>query len=266
MATLVDVPTPKKLEENTTTEELKLPHFGLICTLIALPIALILSATIVEQIAIADIDKGLTKDARSAEISRLLNDLPTGQQVIYFLGHPVIALMISTLLAIFFLGTRRGATRDQLVELSTKALGPAGIIILITGAGGVFKGVLIATGIADALKEIFADSGIPLLVLAYIFATLVRIAQGSATVAMLTAAGLMASLVEGSSQPFLALIACAIAAGATGFSHVNDSGFWMISRYMGMTEKQTLKTWTLISTAISLVSFAIILLLGLFIK
>ena len=86
------------------------------------------------------------------------------------------------------------------------------------------------------------------------------------TVAMLTAAGLMASLVEGSSQPFLALIACAIAAGATGFSHVNDSGFWMISRYMGMTEKQTLKTWTLISTAISLVSFAIILLLGLFIK
>ena len=266
VATLVDVPTPKRLEENTTTEELKLPHFGLICTLIALPIALILSATIVEQIAIADIDKGLTKDARSAEISRLLNDLPTGQQVIYFLGHPVIALMISTLLAIFFLGTRRGATRDQLVELSTKALGPAGIIILITGAGGVFKGVLIATGIADALKEIFADTGIPLLVLAYIFATLVRIAQGSATVAMLTAAGLMASLVEGSSQPFLALIACAIAAGATGFSHVNDSGFWMISRYMGMTEKQTLKTWTLISTAISLVSFAIILLLGLFIK
>ncbi|MED5586968.1 MAG: gluconate:H+ symporter [Verrucomicrobiota bacterium] len=266
VATLVDVPTPKKLEENTTTEELKLPHFGLICSLIALPIALILSATIVEQIAIADIDKGLTKDARSAEISRLLNALPTGQQVIHFLGHPVIALMISTLLAIFFLGTRRGATRDQLVELSTKALGPAGIIILITGAGGVFKGVLIATGIADALKEIFADSGIPLLVLAYIFATLVRIAQGSATVAMLTAAGLMASLVEGSSQPFLALIACAIAAGATGFSHVNDSGFWMISRYMGMTEKQTLKTWTLISTAISFVSFAIILLLGLFIK
>jgi len=174
--------------------------------------------------------------------------------------------MISTLMAIFFLGTRRGATRDQLVELSTKALGPAGIIILITGAGGVFKGVLIATGIADALKELFADSGIPLLVLAYIFATLVRIAQGSATVAMLTAAGLMTSFAEGLSQPLLALVACAIAAGATGFSHVNDSGFWMISRYMGMTEKQTLKTWTLISTAISFVSFAIILLLGLFIK
>jgi Gnt-I system low-affinity gluconate transporter len=266
VATLVDVPTPKKLDDDATKAELNLPHFGLICGLIALPIALILSGTIVEQIATSDIDAGLTKDDRGAEVIRLLNALPTWQQVIHFLGHPVISLMISTLMAIFFLGTRRGATRDQLVELSTKALGPAGIIILITGAGGVFKGVLIATGIADALKEIFADSGIPLLVLAYIFATLVRIAQGSATVAMLTAAGLMVSFVEGMSQPFLALIACAIAAGATGFSHVNDSGFWMISRYMGMTEKQTLKTWTLVSTAISFVSFTIILLLGLFIK
>jgi len=191
--------------------------------------------------------------------------MPTTNQVIHFLGHPVIALMISTLLAIFFLGISRGTSKEDLVEISTKALGPAGIIILITGAGGVFKGVLIATGIADALKEVFIGSPIPIIVLAYIFATLVRIAQGSATVAMLTAAGLMASFVEGFTQPYLALIACAIAAGATGFSHVNDSGFWMISRYLGMTEKQTLKTWTVISTAISLVSFGIILILSLFI-
>jgi H+/gluconate symporter-like permease len=82
---------------------------------------------------------------------------------------------------------------------------------------------------------------------------------------MLTAAGLMAGFVGGLSQPQLALVTCAIAAGATGFSHVNDSGFWMISRYMGMTEKQTLKTWTVVSTAISLVSFAIILLIGFFV-
>ena len=129
----------------------------------------------------------------------------------------------------------------------------------------MFKGVLTATGIADALKELFIGSPIPIIVLAYIFATLVRIAQGSATVAMLTAAGLMVSFVEGFTQPYLALIACAIAAGATGFSHVNDSGFWMISRYLGMTEKQTLRTWTVISTAISLVSFGIILILSFFI-
>ena len=192
--------------------------------------------------------------------------MPMPNQIIHFLGHPVIALMISTLLAIVSLGIMRGTSKNDLVEISTKALGPAGIIILITGAGGVFKGVLIATGIADALKEVFSNSGIHVIVLAYIFATLVRIAQGSATVAMLTAAGLMVSFVEGMSQPSLALVACAIAAGATGFSHVNDSGFWMISRYLGMTEKQTLKTWTVISTAISFVSFTIILILSTFIK
>ena len=178
----------------------------------------------------------------------------------------MVALLGATILAIWFLGTKRGGTKEEILELCTKALGPAGIIILITGAGGVFKGVLISTGIADALANVFGDSGIPIVALAYIFATLVRIAQGSATVAMLTAAGLMAGFTEDLSQPVLALITVAIAAGATGFSHVNDSGFWMISRYMGMNEKQTLKTWSLISTAISLVSFAIIMVLSLFIK
>lgn len=265
MAKLVEVPTPKDQGEDITSEEKKLPSFLQIASLIALPIALILAGTVVEQTAISGIDPGLTKAERNAQVADILNSMPISNQVIHFLGHPVIALMISTLLAIYFLGIGRGTSKDDLVEISTKALGPAGIIILITGAGGVFKGVLIATGIADALKEVFIGSPIPFIVLAYIFATLVRIAQGSATVAMLTAAGLMASFVEGSSQPYLALIACAIAAGATGFSHVNDSGFWMISRYLGMTEKQTLKTWTVISTAISLVSFGIILILSLFI-
>ena len=265
MAKLVEVPTPKDQGEDITSEEKKLPSFLQIASLIALPIALILAGTVVEQTAISGIDPGLTKAERNAQVADILNSMPISNQVIHFLGHPVIALMISTLLAIYFLGIGRGTSKDDLVEISTKALGPAGIIILITGAGGVFKGVLIATGIADALKEVFIVSPIPNIVLAYIFATLVRIAQGSATVAMLTAAGLMASFVEGFSQPYLALIACAIAAGATGFSHVNDSGFWMISRYLGMTEKQTLKTWTVISTAISLVSFGIILILSLFI-
>ena len=265
MAKLVEVPTPKDQGEDFTSEEKKLPSFLQIASLIALPIALILAGTVVEQTAISGIDPGLTKAERNAQVADILNSMPISNQVIHFLGHPVIALMISTLLAIYFLGIGRGTSKDDLVEISTKALGPAGIIILITGAGGVFKGVLIATGIADALKEVFIVSPIPIIVLAYIFATLVRIAQGSATVAMLTAAGLMASFVEGFSQPYLALIACAIAAGATGFSHVNDSGFWMISRYLGMTEKQTLKTWTVISTAISLVSFGIILILSLFI-
>ena len=265
MATLVDVKTPLLPEENQIKEDKKLPSFLQIASLIGLPIALILAGTIVEQTAISGLDSGLSKAERGQQVSEILNGMPIGNQIIHFLGHPVIALMISTLLAIYFLGILRGTKKEDLVEISTKALGPAGIIILITGAGGVFKGVLTATGIADALKTVFEGSPIPIIVLAYIFATLVRIAQGSATVAMLTAAGLMVSFVEGFSQPYLALIACAIAAGATGFSHVNDSGFWMVSRYLGMTEKQTLKTWTVISTAISLVSFSIILVISLFI-
>ena len=266
MAKLVKAPKIPELNTNENKSSKDLPSFGIICGLIALPIVLILSQTIVQEVATSGIKSGLTTNAeRKIEVARLLNELPSWQQFIHFIGHPVIALMASTLLAIWFLGTKRGTSKDKLVEISTKALGPAGIIILITGAGGVFKGVLTSTGIALALKEVFIGSPIPIIVLAYIFATLVRIAQGSATVAMLTAAGLMVSFVEGFSQPYLALIACAIAAGATGFSHVNDSGFWMISRYLGMTEKQTLKTWTVISTAISVVSFGIILILSLFI-
>ena len=136
---------------------------------------------------------------------------------------------------------------------------------LITGAGGVFKGVLKATGITDALEIMFSESGIPILVLAYVFATLIRIAQGSATVAMLTAAGLMVSFVEGMSQQQLALVTIAIAAGATGFSHVNDSGFWMISRYMRMSEAETLRTWSVVSTAISIVGFAITMVMWQFV-
>merc|ERR1712003_51678 len=123
-------------------------------------------------------------------------------------------------------------------------------------------GVLGASGITQALTAVFANVQIPLVAIAWIFAMLIRVAQGSATVAMLTAAGLMTGFVKNAqpsvSDMHLALLACAIASGATGFSHVNDSGFWMISRYFGLTERQTLKTWTVVSTAISVVSFVFI--------
>ncbi len=265
IAKRVDVPTPPDIDEPENADH-PLPPFSLIVALVALPIVLILASTVVEQIAAAGLDPDLSNSARKPALAAALAESSPLLQIIHFIGHPVVALLGSTLLAIWFLGTKRGASREEILEVSTKALGPAGIIILITGAGGVFKGVLIATGIADALADAFGGSGIPVIALAYIFAALVRIAQGSATVAMLTAAGLMTGFTGDMSQPMLALIACAIAAGATGYSHVNDSGFWMISRYMGMSEKQTLKTWSLLSVAISLVSFSIIVLLSLFVK
>ena len=121
------------------------------------------------------------------------------------------------------------------------------------------------TGITDALALAFGQSQIPVLVLAYVFATLIRIAQGSATVAMLTAAGLMGGFVGDLGQADLALVTICIAAGATGFSHVNDSGFWMISRYFRMTEAQTLRSWSVISTMISVVGFGLALLVSVFV-
>ncbi|QDT12771.1 GntP family permease [Stieleria marina] len=260
LANTVDLPLPE-LDVDENLDETNLPSFGFILFLIAMPIALILSNTIVEQIVAGRLPEGLTNDERAVELKTALAEGSWVEQLIIFFGHPVIALLLSTLVALHFLGTRRGVDREVLLEVSTKALGPAGIIILITGAGGVFKGVLKATGIADAMAEMFGDLGIPVLVLAYVFATLIRIAQGSATVAMLTAAGLMAGFIGGLNQPQLALVTIAIAAGATGFSHVNDSGFWMISRYFRMSEAQTLKTWSVLSTVISLVGFTITLLI-----
>ncbi|WP_199773733.1 GntP family permease [Stieleria maiorica] len=252
----VEIVLPESPEIDES-EQAALPPFGFIVFLIGLPIGLILANTVIEQWYAAGLAEGLTRDQRGAELAASLASASPVVQFVTFIGHPVIALLFSTLTALYFLGTRRGVDRETLLEISTKALGPAGIIILITGAGGVFKGVLAATGITDAMEVIFRDSGISVLLLAWVFATLIRIAQGSATVAMLTAAGLMGNFVDGMSQPQLALITVAIAAGATGFSHVNDSGFWMISRYFQMSEAQTLRTWGVISTLISIIGFGI---------
>lgn len=258
----VSLPEPDSEPEDSSKG---LPGIGLILFLVALPIGLILSSTIVEQLTAAGLSSELTNSERKDALAVALASAGPLKQTVFFFGHPVIALLLSTLAALYFLGTRRGVSRDALLEISTKALGPAGIIILITGAGGVFKGVLKETGITDALAEAFGNSGIPVLVLAYVFATLVRIAQGSATVAMLTAAGLMVGFVENLNQQNLALVTICIAAGATGFSHVNDSGFWMISRYFRMTEAQTLRSWSVISTMISVVGFGLALLVSLFV-
>ncbi|KAA5539632.1 gluconate transporter [Roseiconus nitratireducens] len=256
---------PIETVEGELEAETNLPSFTSVLLLIGLPIALILANTVVEQWVASGLPEGLTRNERSEQLAAALAEGSWLVQAITFIGHPVIALLGSTIATLYFLGTRRGVDRDTLLDISTKALGPAGVIILITGAGGVFKGVLSATGITDAMEVLFADSGISVLVLAWVFATLIRVAQGSATVAMLTAAGLMGNFVNDLNQPQLALVTIAIAAGATGFSHVNDSGFWMISRYFRMSEGQTLRTWGIISVMISVTGFAFTMLLWQFV-
>jgi len=225
----------------------KSPAIGLIFGLILLPILLILGNTAT---------KALYPESTDLSI-----------QILGFLGHPIIALIISTFMALYFLGVRYGATKEELQQVSMKALGPAGIIILITGAGGVFKQMLVETGAGVMLANQFMEYNLMPLASAFIVALLVRVLQGSATVAMITAAGIMAPIIEnlGLSPMELALMTLAIAAGASSFSHVNDSGFWLVNRYLGLTEVQTMRSWTMMTGILSFTAFGIILLINLFI-
>lgn len=181
-----------------------------------------------------------------------------------FLGHPFIALLLATLLAMYLLGIRRGYSPDQLLKVANRSLAPAGLIILVTGAGGVFKQILVDSGVGAAIATMVSDMSIPPVVLAFVLAAIIRVTQGSATVAMITAAGMTAPLLPSFDlgDAGLALVVLSIAAGATIFSHVNDSGFWLVGKYLGLSEKQTLQTWSVMETIIALVGFAIILMLS----
>ena len=184
-----------------------------------------------------------------------------------FVGHPFSALIIATLAAMYFLGIRRGMDKKTILDLSNKALGPAGIIILVTGAGGVLKQVLVDSGIGQMMAESMAGSPLPPLVLSWLLAAVVRVTQGSATVAMITAAGIVAPVIEqfGLSDPQRALIVIAISSGATMLSHVNDSGFWLVGKYLGMNEKQTLQSWTIMESVIALCGLAFVMITSIFV-
>jgi len=235
----------KKLEES----EKRQPSFGTVLLLIALPLMLIIAGTFINL----GVEKGVIEKSVPVEI-------------IIFLGHPFTALIIATLMSVLVC-IRGRFTGSEILELSTKAMGPAGIIILVTGAGGVLKQILIDSGIGKAIAESVAGSSFPLVVLAWIIAALVRITQGSATVAMITAAGIIAPMLDSFnlSQPATALIVISTASGSTIMSHVNDSGFWIVGKYLGMNEKQTLKSWTMMETIIAVTGLVITFSLSLII-
>jgi len=176
----------------------------------------------------------------------VVSEKETWVQVLSTLGSAPVALLISVLVATYVLGNRRGEHGTALEKVVDSALGPVCSVILITGAGGMFGGVLRASGIGDALSNSLADIGLPVIVAAYIIALVLRVAQGSATVALVTAAGLMAPAVAAANFSVLQIVAVtlATAAGSVFASHVNDSGFWLVGRLMGMDVKTTLKTWT----------------------
>jgi Gnt-I system low-affinity gluconate transporter len=227
-----------------------LPSFSLIAALIGIPLFLILLNTLTSVL----VAKGIVQKSIFTDIAE-------------FAGHPFSALIIATLLAIYFLCIRRGMPKQTILDLSTKALGPAGIIILITGAGGVLKQILVDSGIGKMMAESIAGSALSPILLAWILAALVRITQGSATVAMITAAGIIAPVLEvlNLTDPARALVVIAIASGATILSHVNDSGFWLVGKYLGMNEKQTLQSWTVMETIIAFCGLIFTMIAALFV-
>lgn len=184
-------------------------------------------------------------------------------QFLRFLGQTPIALLITAFVAIAVLGLRRGVSREAIEKSMDGALGPICSVVLITGAGGMFGGVLRTSGIGDALAESMEGMGIPPILAAYLIAAALRVAQGSATVALTTAAALMAPGVAAAdySEVALALIVLATAAGSVIASHVNDSGFWLVGRLMGMDTATTLKTWTVNQTLISVIGFALVMVI-----
>lgn len=246
----VKVPDYMELSDWDDTDDDSLPSFTLLVSIILVPLLLILGNTLTG----AFIEQGVME-------AGLFSGIMT------FIGHPFIALTIAVLIALYWLGVRRGTTREQLSKLSMEAMKPAGVIILITGAGGVFKEVLVDSGVGEMLAVTMSDLGLPVIVLAWLIAAAVRVTQGSATVAMITAAGIIYPIMINFdlSEPYKALVVLAIAAGATILSHVNDSGFWLVNRYFGMTEKDTLRSWTVMSTIIAVMGLILALFLSLFV-
>lgn len=219
------------------------PSVGTVIALLLLPLALIFLNT------------GLDF-ARAAGVA---DSEATWFQFLSSLGETPIALLISVLVAIYVLGSRRGEGGSALEKIIDSSLGPICSVILITGAGGMFGGVLQASGIGDALSDSMSDLGLPVIVAAYLVAVVMRLAQGSATVALVTAAGLMAPAVASGDFSAMQIVAItlATAAGSVFAGHVNDSGFWLVGRLLGMDVKTTLMTWTVQQALESVVGFAL---------
>jgi len=242
----VDVPAPERMIPQRPSEDLeKRPSFGATLATILLPVVLMLAKALVD-IVIDDPENSV-------------------QRVFDVIGSPLIALLAAVLVGIFTLGMPAGFSKERMQQLVEKSLAPIAGILLIVGAGGGFKQTLIDTGVGQMILEISEDWSIPALLLAWLIAVAIRLATGSATVATVSAAGLVAPLAADMSTTHAALLVLAIGAGSLFFSHVNDAGFWLVKEYFGLNVGQTIKTWSIMETVISVVAGALVLLLSLII-
>lgn len=186
-------------------------------------------------------------------------------QILAFIGSPLVALLIACFAAYYFLGFRQGMDRDTIKKFTEDCILPVGSILLIIGAGGAFKQVLIDSGVGATIGTMSEGLSLSPLLLAFMIAGLIRIATGSATVALTTAAGIVSPIIAEMQGVNLELLVIATGAGSLMFSHVNDAGFWMVKEYLGLTVEETFKTWTVLETLLSFVAFGGVLLVNMFI-
>ncbi len=216
------------------------PGFGLSLLTILLPVGLMLMAT-------------------GAAIA-LPKENPVRAWVMA-LGQPLVAMTLAFLFACWSFGTARGFNSEQILKFTNDCVGPVAGTLLIVGAGGGFNGVLIASGVGTAIADMVKDLAVSPLILGWVAAALIRVATGSATVAITTAAGILAPIVAVKPGTNLELLVLSMGAGSLTLSHVNDGGFWFVKEYFNLTVTQTLKTWTVMETVISVVALVLVLAL-----
>ncbi|MEB7462918.1 GntP family permease [Staphylococcus succinus] len=189
-------------------------------------------------------------------VTPYLGEIPTIlKNALLFIGSPVIALLISCFVAFYLLGFKQGMTKNVIKDLVEECIIPVGSIILIIGAGGGFKQILIETGVGNTIAQMTEHLSLSPLLLAFLVAGLIRVATGSATVALTTAAGIVSPIIQHMSGVNLELLVIATGAGSLMLSHVNDAGFWMVKEYLGLNVIETFKTWTVMETLLSVIAF-----------
>ena len=238
------IPVPEHVASQPDIDTKKLPSFTTVVLIILIPLVLIILKS----------------------VAGVVEAMAPMRSVINFLGEPFVALTIATLVAMALLGYRNGYSSKELERVMTKSLEPVGLILLVTACGGVLRYILQYSGLGEIIGGAVASASLPIVVVAFVVAALVRISVGSATVAMTMAAGIIAAMPEiaALSPLHLACVTASIAGGATVCSHFNDSGFWLVKTLVGMDEKTTLRTWTIMETLVGSTGFVVALVISIF--
>ncbi len=231
-------PTALEAQFTGQTTHTKLPSFALSCATLLMPVVLMLGGAL-------------------AELIWPTTALP--YRVLHFLGNTDIALLVATLMSFWLLGSLSGLSRETILRFSNECLAPTATIMLLIGAGGGFGRELIDSGLSKSITDLALGANVPLLVLAWMLALLVRIATGSATVATTTASGIVGPILATSHSVSPELLVLVTGAGSVGLSLMNDAGFWQMKEYLGMNLSQTLRSWTMIETIIAVLGLLICL-------